>query len=201
MRIQVLDEHHEAYACIEELMQSGRRRRPVALVHVDSHEDLEVPLGGFSCYELPARRYVERNLTSGDFILPLLLKGHVKKLVHVNYRDEGALRVNVGSLAGEGKLLRTGIAPLHLKFYPDRKIWLYQKTSDIASLSEFVRGYDAVLCIDCDYFAWHRIPKPVYPFQFTAAQRRRISRHETSDDDCRMKLRLLPHHLSAVRSA
>src|SRR5512143_2926634 len=156
MRIQILDEHHEAYAGIEEWIQSGLVHRPIALVHVDSHEDLDTPLGGRSCYELPARRYVERNLTTGDFILPLLLKGYVKKVIHVNYKDEACVRTNVGSLAGEGKLIRSNIAAPYLKFYPDRKSWLYQKTSDIASLSKLVRGYDAILDIDCDYFAWHR---------------------------------------------
>jgi hypothetical protein len=198
MRLQILDEHHEAYVSIEELMQSGLIRRPIALVHVDSHEDLEVPLGSWSCYELPARQYAERNLTTGDFILPLLLKGYVKKLIHVNYRDVACVRANVGSLAGEGKLIRTNIAPQHLKFYPDRKNWLYQKTSDIVSLSELVRGYDAILDIDCDYFAWHRIPRPICPFQFSVAQRRRLERHGISDDTHRMKLRLLPHQLPTI---
>ena len=198
MRIQILDEHHEAYIHIEGVMQSRLTRRPIALVHVDSHEDLEIPLGGWSCYELPARQYVERNLTTGDFILPLLLKGYVKKVIHVNYRDEACVRTNVGSLAGEGKLIRSNIAAQHLKFYPDRKNWFYQKTSDIASLSEFVRGYDTILAIDCDYFAWHRIPRPIYPFQFSAAQRRCMSRYGISDDDYRTKLRLLPHQLATI---
>ncbi len=198
MRIQILDEHQEAYASIEEMMQSGLIRRPIALVHVDSHEDLEVPLGGWSCYELPARQYVERNLTSGDFILPLLLKGYVKKVIHVNFKDEDCMGTNVGSLAGEGKFIRSNIEARYLEFYPDSKTWHYQKTSDIASLSELVCGYHVILDIDCDYFAWHRIPRPIYPFQFSAAQQRCISRHEISDDDYRMRLRLLPHQLPTI---
>ena len=198
MQVQILDEHHEAYVSLEERMQSNLIRRPIALVHVDSHEDLDPPLGGGSCYEMPARKYVERNLTTGDFILPLLLKGYVKKVIHVNYQDEACVRTNIGSLAGEGKFLRRNIAAQYLKFYPDHKNWLYQKTSAIASLSELVRGYDAILDIDCDYFAWHRVPRPIYPFQFSAAQRRCISRHGISKDHWRMKLRLLPHQLPTI---
>ena len=198
MPIQILDEHHQAYASIAEMIQNDAIGLPIALVHVDSHEDLEVPLGNWSCYELPARQYVERNLTSGDFILPLLLKGYVQKVIHVNYKDDACIQANVGSLAGEGIYIRSSIADPFLDFYPDHKNWLYQTTSDIASLAELVQGYHVILGIDCDYFAWHRIPRPIYPFAFSAAQLACIDRHETSDDDYRMKLRILPHRLPTI---
>ena len=198
MQLRIIDEHHEAYAGIAEMVQSGLIRRPISLVHVDSHEDLDVPLGPWSCYELPPRQYVERNLTSGDFILPLLLKEYVKKVIHVNYEDDECRQTNVGSLSVEGKFIRSNIADNHLEFFPDSKTWHFQKTSDIASLSEFVRGYNPILCIDCDYFSWHRIPRPIYPFQFSEDQQESISRHEISDDEYRMKLRILPHQLPTI---
>ena len=141
---------------------------------------------------------MERNLTSGDFILPLLLKEYVKKVIHVNYEDDECRQTNVGSLSGEGKFIRSNIADNHLEFFPDSKTWHFQKTSDIASLSEFVRGYNPILCIDCDYFSWHRIPRPIYPFQFSEDQQESISRHEISDDEYRMKLRILPHQLPTI---
>lgn len=198
MDIRILDEHQEVYVCLDELAKSGRIRRPLALVHVDSHEDLEAPLGGESCYDLSARRYVERNLTAGDFILPSLLKGYVKKVVHVNDRDEACVKMNVGSLRGEGRFIRSGIESRYLKYFPDARRWRYQKTSDIAALADTVRGYDVVLDIDCDYFSWRRVPRAAYPFSWTREQRETLQRHTRSDDGLRLNLRLLPHQMPTI---
>jgi hypothetical protein len=198
MQIQILDEHHEAYVSIEAAVRSNEYRRPIALIHVDSHEDLEIPLGNMSCYEAPARLYVEQHLTVGDFLLPLLLKGCLKKIIYVNHRDEACVRANVGSLDGGGIFIRKNIAPNFLKFYPDHKTWLYQETSDIRNLSALVRGYDAILDIDCDYFALNRVPRPIYPFKLSAAQRKQLDAHGISDDSYRMELRLLPHQLPTI---
>ena len=198
MPIRILDEHNESYAAISELVQSERLQTPIALVHVDSHEDLDAPMGTSSCYDLPAREYVEHNLTCGDFILPLLLKEYAQKVVHVNFQDKACQQSNVGSLSGEGTFIRSNIANDYLAFYPDLKTWYYHKTSDIASLSDLVQGYHVVLGIDCDYFSWHRIPRPIYPFRFSTEQQERINQHERSDDEYQMQLRILPHRLPTI---
>jgi hypothetical protein len=196
MEIRILDEHHEAYVRLGEAARS--HGRPIALVHVDSHEDLDVPLGSLSCYEAPARMYVEQHLTVGDFLLPLLLKGAIKKVIYVNHRDSACQRDNVGSLDGAGKLIRRSIASSHLKFYPDYKNWLYQESSDIRNLSSLLREYKTVLDIDCDYFALNRVPQPIYPFRLSVAQKKRLDAHGISDDAYRMKLRILPHQLPTI---
>jgi hypothetical protein len=198
MTIEVIDEHQEAYLSIEQAVHAGLLRPPVALVHVDSHDDLDCPVGGLSCYEAPSRRYVEQNLTTGDFIMPLILNGYVHKVIHVNFKDERPVRSTVGSLNGEGALLRRHIAPAHLRFYPDRRKWILQSTSDVAALSKFVRGFDTVLGIDCDYFAWNRIPRPEFPFSLSPSQRRRMNRNATSGDRHRLKLCILPHQFPAI---
>jgi hypothetical protein len=198
MTTEVIDEHQEAYLSIEQAVHAGILRPPIALVHVDSHDDLDCPVGGLSCYEVPSRRYVEQNLTTGDFIMPLILNGYVQTVIHVNFKDEQPVNSTVGSLNGKGALIRRNIAPEHLRFYPDRKKWVLQKTSDIAALSKFVRGFDTVLGIDCDYFAWNRIPRPEFPFGLSPSQRRRMNRNATSDDRHRLKLCILPHQFPAI---
>jgi hypothetical protein len=136
----------------------------------------------------------------GDFIVPLLLKGYIKKVIYVDKDDKRSVKATAGSLHGEGKILRTNIARENLCFFPDHKVWYYKKTSDINALDTYTIGYDSVLDIDCDYFALNRIPKPNPPFKYSAAQMRRLESHTISDDKYKIRLRVLPDQLTRMKS-
>jgi hypothetical protein len=189
MEIDIIDEHHEAYICIERCFRSGIFRRPITLVHVDSHADLEGPSTSMSCYDRNYMRYVERHLDVGNFIAPLILRGLIKAVVWICAVNEPVRTRRIGSLDGRGKDIQSDVRDEYIKRFPDSRKWLFKKTTDIHNLCfDFLDDDECVLDIDCDYFSCNREPRPVFRPNASSGHKVPLRRTVSSDDPYRISL-------------
>jgi hypothetical protein len=186
--IEVIDEHHEAYLCIENALKRGYLKKPFRLVHVDSHADLANPQPTGSCYRGDVREYVEKHINIGSYIIPLILRGLVDEVILVGTEDKRDKSIDIGSFKGKGRNITTNI-PKRFKYaYPDRRRWRLKKTTDIRSIGDKY----CVLDIDCDYFACNFRTNPPYKIPMNAAQRKKYNSYFRSGDRFGIKLNIFP---------
>jgi len=191
VHIEVIDEHHEAYLCIEQSVRRGGLRPPVELFHVDSHPDLNAPSTAMSCYDRNSRRYVERHLGIDSYIAPLILRGIIDRVVFVGKHDLPLKRRLIGSVEGEGKILKFDIQRNFLPFFPDCRPWAYKETTDVRGLSRLRGAGACVLDIDCDYFSCNSHAEPLFRPRLNSRQEWELHRKLTSGDPYRIHLQTL----------
>jgi hypothetical protein len=185
--IEIIDEHHEAYLCIEGAARRGLIKRPATLVHVDSHSDLELPPPTGSCYGRDSKGYVEEHINIGSYIAPLILKGIVGEVVFVGLEDRRQEIRRIGSFQGKGRHIRMVFPDKAKGAYPDRRAWRLGKATDIGK----VRAKGCILDIDCDYFSCNFKPRAPFDLKLNRAQKGRVARYLRSDDSFSAKLNVL----------
>jgi hypothetical protein len=169
--IAVVDEHQEAFGWWCRARAEGLLPRPLDLIHLDAHDDMDVPppfdrsvqglLPG-PCVPYDADGigdFIRKNLHLSAFIVPAVLMGLVDN-VHVVLPAWHPLRrprrrTSVCSIFGEGRVLRLGLAPAvpgdpqFARLFPDRKAFTWHRRR----LESLPRRRAIVLDIDLDYFA------------------------------------------------
>lgn len=189
----IVDEHLEAYLSIEDAFESQLFDSPIKLIHVDFHSDMLSPLTQMSCYDQDHRRYVEKHLSIGSFIVPLIVRKRVSSVIHLNHRvNLPAKKQFAGSLHGKGRILCNDVGKSVRSHFPDITPWNFRQTTDVKSVLRSVRSSHYALSIDCDYFSSNQWPIVPFDFRFTQSQRTRINGFKTSDDKYRIALPVFP---------
>ena len=196
MDIKIIDEHHAAFLCIEEAFRNKIYTKACDLVHVDSHSDMGNVFTLLSCYDENYKKYVEEHINIGNFIIPLILNGRLKKILYVNVHDKKKTTSLCGSLFGEGRIIRQNIPKTDLERYPDAKKWEYKEITDIALLKKMTNESSCILDIDCDYFCCYNVPLPSWKRDYD-----KIPTNLKSDDEYKIKFNKASHfYKSKMRS-
>jgi len=165
-----LEEHNQAFDAWQRARCEGYINKPLDLFHIDAHSDMGKPrIFKKSLYPArnSARDYLKyyqdfsrKELDLGNFIFPAVLSGLVKD-IHFIYPRWRKIRPwqergNLGSLFGEGRILRYDVKnkpnanPELIKgALPDLKYYRYYAQT----IDKIPRSRQVILDIDLDYFA------------------------------------------------
>jgi len=188
MRIKVFDEHHEAFLYWETAALQKKIKKEATLLHVDFHSDDGVPhFLKTSVYSKNIRQFTQEELSIGNFIIPSILRGTIKKVIFLHpFFASKAKRMEVGSLKGEGKAIvaKQKFKKLTRILFPDIKEWSQVKLNDVSKVKE----QDVILDIDLDYFSCNLFPILEFKLKLSKQQLKSAQRFSTSQDDFRLKL-------------
>jgi len=188
IKIEVVDEHHEALLFWEDSMCKKRIKEKGTLIHTDFHSDLGVPNLKKSVYSKNLSKLVQDSLNIDNFIIPAILRDIFKDIIFLNPLDQNKKRKKmiIGTVRGKGKVIVKIFKKEIKKLFPDAKEFYL---SFISNSINIPKKREITLDIDMDYFSCNLRPQSPLFIELTDKQLRKINHFSKSNDKYKIDLK------------